>query len=708
MRPARTEPNSRLRVGLQVLTEWRPTLGWIRSLLRSGITSFVVLALTLWVMPGITSGGVIALLWLVVLVAAVGALLRPLFVAFAIILGSLGGLALGIVMRAVVLYTALRLDPRAHVASFADAFLAAWLAATLAAIVNWLADAGTDDLFVGEIRRRMIRYRRLNPRDNRPPGLLVVQIDGVAAPLLQWAVRAGNLPNIGRLLRTGSHRMTRWHTGLPATTPAAQAGIMHGRSDQVPGFRWYEKDSGRLMVTNRPRDAAEIERRISDGRGLLAGGGASISNVFTGDAATSLLTIAHANLAARTTRGYAAYVTSPYGFARAVVLGIGELLKELHQGRLQRRRDVQPRIRRLGAYLALRPVTNVLLRDLNVSLVAEQMARGAPVIFCDFVDYDEVAHHAGPARPESLTSLEGLDRVVGILNRLTRDAGRDYQLVVLSDHGQSQGATFRQRYGETLEQVVRRLVKGEAVAATGTVEDWGRINTLLTEAGRRAPHRILGRRAGDGGEFTLGPADEEARAAEHTGTGVVVAASGNLAMVYLCDAPGKLTRERIDAIHPDLIAGLAAHPGVGLVVVGTEHDGPLAVGGHGWHRLADGAVGGIDPLLPYGPRAREDLLRHQSSPHVGDLVLISVVDPSTDEVAAFEELVGCHGGLGGWQTDAVLLHPAAWAVDAAPLVGPDAVHEHLVRWSERLGLRTEVPPPPAPAPADRRPTLIDR
>jgi hypothetical protein len=708
-RPAPAEPNGRFRVGVQVLREWRPTLGWIRSLLRSAATSFVVLALALWLMPGITSGGLLAMLWLVVLVAAVGALLRPLFVAFAIILGGLGGLAVGICVRAVVLYTALRLDPSAHVASFGAAFLAAWIAATLAAIVNWLADAGTDDLFVGEIRRRMIRFRRLNPRDGRPPGLLVVQIDGVAAPLLQWAIRAGNLPNIGRLLRVGSHRMTRWHTGLPATTPAAQAGILHGRSAEVPAFRWYEKETGRLIVTNRPRDAAEIEGRLSDGRGLLAGGGASISNVFSGDAEASLLTISRANLAGRTTRGYAAYVTSPYGLARAVILGVGELLKELHQARLQRRRDVQPRIRRLGAYLALRPITNVLLRDLTVSLVAEQMARGAPVIFCDFVDYDEVAHHAGPARPEALTSLEGLDRVIGILHRLTRDAGRDYQVVVLSDHGQSQGATFQQRYGETLEQVVRRLVSGEAVGATGTVEDWGRINMLLTEASRRrgptgAATRALRRHTNDDGEITLGPADDEARAAADTGANVVVAASGNLAMVYLCHSGGKLSREQIGAIHPDLIAGLAAHPGVGLVVIGTDTDGPLAVGGHGWHRLADGAVGGTDPLLPYGPHARADLLRHQAGPHVGDLVLISVVDPSTDEVAAFEELVGCHGGLGGWQTEAILLHPAAWAVDTTPLIGPDAVHRQLVRWADHLGLRTEVPAPPAPPAPPAAPT----
>jgi hypothetical protein len=123
-------------------------------------------------------------------------------------------------------------------------------------------------------------------------------------------------------------------------------------------------------------------------------------------------------------------------------------------------------------------------------------------------------------------------------------------------------------------------------------------------------------------------------------------------------------------------------------VIVRDEDGPVALGTSGSHRLRDGIVQGIDPLLPYGPRARHDLLRHQEAEHVGDLVLISCVDPVTEEVAAFEELVGSHGGLGGWQTEAVLVHPARWPTTGAELDGPDAVHFQLVEWLAMLGLRT--------------------
>jgi hypothetical protein len=228
---------------------------------------------------------------------------------------------------------------------------------------------------------------------------------------------------------------------------------------------------------------------------------------------------------------------------------------------------------------------------------------------------------------------------------------------VLSDHGQSQGSTFRQRYGETLDEVVNRFAKPDVAQAPGT------------------------------------PADQEATAEPEFPpqplAPLLVVPSGNLALLYLTRFTERLDRARIDEVYPELISGLVQHPGVGLVIV--DDNGPVALSGQGSHRLRDGTVEGIDPLLPYGPDARADLLRHQESAHVGDLVLISCVDPRTSDVAAFEELVGSHGGLGGWQTDAMLVHPAGWPMLDEPLHGSDAVHRQLVAWLTMLGLRHEKP-----------------
>ena len=536
-----------------MLFSWPRIVNRLRAVLRSAVTTFVVLTLTLWLMPGVAAADVVDTLGLVLVVAAVGAVLRPLLLVGIVALGGWGAMLLGVVAQVAVIVIALELDPADRISGLPSLVVAAILAVIFAAILDWMADSGTDDTFVREAKRLMRGVRRRQarqdggpfltlrrPRAGTEPGLLMVQLDGLSEPVLRWAVRAGNLPTLGHWLRSGSHTLRGWHTGLPSTTPASQAGILHGASRQIPGFRWYEKETGKLMVSNRPRDAAVIEPRLSDGCGLLRDGGVSIGNAFGGDAVTNLLTVSHAALPGRSARGWAAFMASPYGFTRAIVLGVADVFTELHQARQQRRRNLVPRVSRSGAFLALRPAS-MLLRDVNVSLVAEQMARGAPSIYCDLVDYDEVAHHAGPARPESMRQLESLDRMLGVLGRLAPEAARHYHLVVLSDHGQSQGATFRQRYGETLEEVVEQLA---------------------------------------------GPASP------------LVVSSGNLSLLYLTEIPHRADRAEIDRVHPKLVDGLVAHPGVGLVVL-RDADGPIALGAGGSHRLIDGTVTGVDPLLPY-------------------------------------------------------------------------------------------------------------
>ncbi|MFC0625166.1 alkaline phosphatase family protein [Kribbella deserti] len=662
-------------------------------MLTGGLASLIVLALTFWILPQVSSEGALPLLRLVVIFALIGLLMRWVLTGVAMLIGSVGVLIGGVLSQFAVVYLGIRLDPGIRLTGGVEvAVVVSIVMSSISALVAWIAYAGSEDAYLNEMLRSARRSGRRLPPAPRT-GLLIIQLDGLSAPLLNWMVMSGNLPHLGGWIRTGSHSLVPWHTGIPSTTPASQAGILHGGSGQIPAFRWYEKDSGRIIVTNRPRDAADIETRISNGRGLLADGGASISNVFSGDAPTSLLTFSRAALPTGRTRGYVTFFSSPQGFARGLVLTIAEMVKELHQARRQKRLKIWPRVHRGGAYVLLRAVSNVLLRDLNVSLITEQLVKGTPVIYCDFIDYDEVAHHAGPTRPESLQALEGLDRVVGGLQRIIDMLPHDYEIVILSDHGQSQGATFQQRYGRTLTAVVDELLEGnvEPVGATSRAEDWGPVNGFLTELCTRGSvagsvtRRAL--RSASDGDIELGPAECEGRLP--VDDQAVVIASGNLAMVYLADRPGRIPLEELAELQPRLVPGLAQHPGVGFVVVDTLADGPVAIGRAGVHVLKSGRIEGKDPLAVYDdPELVPSLLKQSAIPHVGDVVVISRMDQHTNEVAAFEELVGCHGGVGGWQTQAVLVHPSRWTIDK-PLVGSDAVHEVLVGWLAELGQRVD-------------------
>jgi hypothetical protein len=666
-------------------------------MVTGGVASLVALGVTIWTLPQISSDGPLPLIRLAVLLALIGMVVRWLLAGLALLIGSGGVLAGGLVAQVGVVYLAIKIDPGVRLHGGVEApFVVATVMASVSALVGWLAYAGSDDAYLTEVLRAVRRQARRVPATDGT-GLLIVQLDGLSAPLLRWMVMSGNLPQLGGWIRDGSHVLTAWDTGVPSTTPGSQAGILHGAAGRIPAFRWYEKKTGRIIVTNRARDAAELEERFSTGRGLLADGGVSISNVFSGDAPVSVLTFSKPGLPHRRSRGWVRFFGSPHGVARGLVLVVAEMAKEIHQGRRQRRRRISPRVKRGGIYVLLRAVTNVLLRDLNVALIAEHLAKGAPVVYVDFIDYDEVAHHAGPTRPEALQTLEGLDRVLGGLQAIVEALPHDYEIVVLSDHGQSQGATFEQRCGQTLTEVVDGLVDAEIepVAATSEAEDWGPVNAFLTELTLRGgvtgsvTRRAL--RAGESG-VELGPAEREPL---DTASEVVVTASGNLAMIYLADEPRKVPLEDIEVLQPRLVRGLAEHPGIGFVVVDSLAQGPVAICAKGVHVLRTGRVDGTDPLARYGEHAAEALLRHAAIPDTGDIVLVSRLDEQTQEVAAFEELVGCHGGLGGWQTDAVLVHPARWTVDT-PLFGSDQVHEVLTGWLADLGRRAPVVPEPEP------------
>ena len=623
---------------------------------------WAALGLTILMLPGLTADNWWSVLLAAVLLGLFGVVIRPAVASLMARIGWAGVLAGWLLSQAALLYLALAVTPGIRVDGFWTAFWASWIYSVLVSIALWVVTAGRSEAVTRHLLWVNRRFRGTVP-ESSVPGVMFVQIDGLSAPLARWALDTGNLPTLGRWLRSGSHSLAEWHARLPATTPASQAGLLHGASDQVPAFRWYEKENGRLIVTNKPVDAALVEARLSDGRGLLADGGVSLSNVFSGDAPTSLLTMSTARAGRGPARYLSSYLLDPFGLTRSLVLTVGEIVKELHQARRQRVRRVEPRIKREPSYVLLRGVTNVLLRHLNLAVLAEHLMRGTPSIYCDFVDYDEIAHHAGPARPEALAALEGIDAVLANLEEVAAAAPRPYEFVVLSDHGQSQGATFRQRYGLGLEDLVRR-----DVAVETDDEQAGRALTLraslLPGKGDRAPGT---------GDTATGERRPE----------FVVVASGNLGLVYLARQPGRLTGEEIEKHAPGLIDRLVTHPGVGWVMVRSQADGPVVLGSGG-RRLLDGdVVEGTDPLAGFGPYAADDLRRHDGLAHTPDILVNSLHDPETGEVAAFEELVGCHGGLGGWQDRPVLIHPRDWVIDR-DLSSSDDVHAQLKRWLDLI------------------------
>ena len=674
------------RLQARLMWEWRPTrLAMVRRTVLSYLGACVALAITAAFLPGLRIDGpgalLLAALLLLALDGSADVALQWLFVARPVFVAQI----LGLLVQIVAIIVAGRVVPGVGVDGDVTAVWGAVLLTLLNSLFAELVAVSDDDSYYGVLVRRLVARDFKRPREPNP-ALLVVQIDGLSLPVLDHAIRGGRVPALGRLLRDDGATLHPWIALLPPTTPASQAGILHGRNDGIAGFRWYEKASARLLVANHPDDAAEIVRRVSDGTGLLADDGASIGNLVTGDAPRSYLTMATIGEGASADDGrrLRGFLAGSVNYVRLAVLMVGEMVKEQYQAERQRGRSVEPRMRRGLHYAVERAVTNIALRTVSTAFVIEEMYCGAPTIYVDYTGYDAISHHCGPEREEAIDALAGIDRAIRSLLKAARHTSRTYRLVVLSDHGQCLGATFRQRHGQPLEAVIAALLPDTMSVAgtTDSVESSGLGRRMAAEfsrgpglgplVARRLPSalRRFGRGARPGP--TVAPPD------------VVVASSGNLAHVYFTSQPGRMTNEAIETLHPGLIKTLARHPGIGALLVRTAAGHAQVLGPRGRLDLTAGQSDGIDPLADYGPRAAESLSRLDGFPNAGDLVLLGAVDRVSGEVTGFEELVGSHGGLGGWQTEPFILCPAGFELAEDPPVGAPALYRQLTAWQIQL------------------------
>jgi uncharacterized membrane protein YvlD (DUF360 family) len=616
-----------------------------------------------------------------------GLMFRPVVVLVVARIGWLAVVFAGLVGQALLVYAAIWVVPEIS-ATFWSAFWASWIVAVIATAAAWLGSAGTDDSFTSSLLRR--RVARQPVTDPEVDGVVFVQLDGVAFPVLRWAIQAGAVPTLRRWVTSGDYVLREWTAQLPCTTPASQLGILHGTIDGVPAFRWYDRDLGRVLIANRPDDAAIIEQRATTGTGLLVDDGLALGNLFTGDAPRAMLTMSRlrgsrSSEAARRTVAW--FLTNPNGFTRGVVRTVAELAKERWQAVRQKRLDILPRVHRGWTFAGLRAATNVLQRDLNTAVIAEEMRQGTKSIYVDYVDYDEIAHHAGMFRPESLAALDGLDRVLGILERLAVHASRRYHIVVVSDHGQSQGQVFGDRFGADLGEVCTKLMDKEVASLDAPVEGWGRVDSLAEDLAGSGP---TGRVASRAAAASRRHVDQDVVAAAKAPASVL--GSGNLGLFYV-HSPVRLTLDDLEERWPNLIPGLCAHDGIGFIAGLDSTDAPWALGAHGRVRLDTGKVTGMDPLEPYGEHAARMLRRAVMMPAAPDLYINSRLEEVTLDIAAFEPLVGAHGGLGGWQDRAVLLTPRALAhvLPAEHIEGADRLHAVLVAMLRAVGQRKSVP-----------------
>lgn len=648
---------------------WHPETPRLRPfrLLISWIVSTAALLAAASIVPDVEIEGVPGAFAIAAIIAVLNAILPPIIAALRLPLTLLLGFVLVLIVDAVALKWASDVvEGSFGIDSFGLAMAVSLLAAAIDLILQVILGTNDDEQYTLRVVRRIARRQGSLAKDDSP-GLICLEIDGLGLPVLERAMRSGHAPNLAKWIADDGYRLIEWETDLSSQTGASQAGILLGSNEGIPAFRWVEKDRGVIMSCSRPQDCAEIERRHATGNGLLVNGGASRGNLLSGEADDAILTISRLGDEVKANPGYRGFLANGFNVTRMVVLFAWEVILELLAAGRQRRRDVRPRGHRGGVYPFLRAVMCVFVRDLVIYSVLTDMMRGRPAVYATFASYDEVAHHSGLERPDTLEALRKLDQQFGRVAAARAYAPRPYEIVVLSDHGQTQGATFKQRNGYGLDELVERSLEGKdgMVSLMGGDE----INTVAGAAL---------------GEATGRPVDKEDRRSD-AGVPVgdrstVVMGSGNLGLIYLMEEARRLTFEELNDRHPRLLPALREHEHIGWLLVRSSERGPLVLGPRGERELATGKVVGDDPLAPFSPTAAQHLLRTDGFEHVADIMVGSFYDPLLHEGCAFEELISFHGGLGGEQTEPFILAPPHLPLPDEELIGAAAVHQVLVSW----------------------------
>ena len=558
-------------------------------------------------------------------------------------------------------------------------------------------------------------------------GFIFLEIDGLSHHTLKKALENGDMPTLSKWISDGSHKLTEWETDLSSQTSSSQAGILHGNNNNIPAFRWVEKEKDNLIISSNGRTNSElIEKRISNGKGLLSNNGASRSNLFSGDATDHILTFSKFAISeAIKSRSWYYLYSKPYTITRILILFIYDMIMEFASRMRHLFKNIQPRLKWRGfAYYVARAGANVAMREITtLTLIGDILAGNHNVIYATYMGYDEIAHHSGVEDYDSFYALRQIDRQFKRLENAAEKADRNYKFIVLSDHGQSNGFTFKEKYGESLNDLVKDLLPDditihsilhsnddhfrEKYSLKPYVEDNlekvdNRIERSIDNTKERIDSRL---------DFEISPSERfkeiknnsstleyfnklksersflnsdepfskrlnnistdlnlniqfssKTKVSEETAQTIVLA-SGNLGLIYFTDWSDRMTYEQIEDAFPGLINGLAHHEGIGFVMVKSDIYDTIVLSDDDVLYLDTEEYYGNHFLDKFGENTIRKLKRTDGFAHVPDILVNSSYDIESNEVHAFEELIGSHGGAGGNQQYPFILYPSEWTLE---------------------------------------------
>ncbi len=453
----------------------------------------------------------------------------------------------------------------------------------------------------------------LRPSHRNGRRLLIVHLDGLSRHALARSVDQGRMPNLRALLERGDYTLTPAYAGAPASTPAFQAGLLWGTRGDIPGFLWYDKKRGQDVRMDRKVDARRVESEVSPGRRGLLEDGTAYFSLFDGGSCVNAWSLTGWT---KEVRYYLAgnpwdYLALLFAHTSTLLKfpmdilseGVRSMFDVLHWGTLTGRFDHESE-----AYKN-RVLLSAMARAHATAATVLDIVLGVPTIYTCFADYDEVAHRRGPDSPQALRLLNATDDSLGVILAAVELAQTDYDIYLLSDHGQVATRPFEQLTGSPFK------------------------------------------------EFLLASLGEGAEA-EQRKREVVCINAGDLAHIYFTVSQEPLDLDAVRARYGRLLDALVGCRGVGLVAARGGRRGYLFHRGKQFDLADPQALAELTQELPLGAesgRALDAIADLLAMPSAGDLVAYG--NAMTDHDVAFSWEFGSHGGLAHDEVDTFVIHP---------------------------------------------------
>lgn len=516
------------------------------------------------------------------------------------------------------------------------------------------------------------------------PGLILVQIDGLAREQFEAALERGRLPFLRRLRKREGYRVHSFYSGVPSTTPSVQGELFYGVRPAVPAFSFFRHREGRIVKMFDTDVVLDLERELgARGRPLLEGGSA-YSNIYTGGADEAHFCSATIGW------GNAIKAANPFKLAVLTAMHFPSVLRVMVLAPLELGLAVIDFFRGTSSgfdivkelkFVPTRVLVCILLRELITIGAMIDAARGLPVIHLNYLGYDEQAHRRGPGSEFAHWTLKGIDFCVRRLYVSSRrSARRDYDVWVYSDHGQERTTPYPVERGVPLREAVETIFASFSAPAEQQNDGTQRIGSQRARyLGGSHPGRFLPREPvieplPDGSRYTLaamGPVGhinfgrdvDRTRLPEFAGR---LVAEAGVPAVLMLDGPGRVLARTGQ--------GVLVLPGDGAALLGNSH--------------------------PFLAEVEAELIELCSHPDAGELVLLGW--RTGGRPMSFPIESGAHAGPGPNETHAFALLPFDAPIDPElregylrPLTLREAAFRHLGRLE---GIRPITRPLDEPAP----------